>query len=793
MPQSRTPSTNAWDTPVGDSTQGQFAQVYAEEANLIALRRRNLGVQANADASKLSLPESIFPSNGFVAAPVLDGVLTELEQTQPAWQHEEAENHCQPRQGLIGLALSGGGIRSSTFNLGVMQAVQRAGLFPYMDYLSTVSGGGYIGTYLTTSIQENLSLGESPMIDSTTSEQDRADPFPFVHQTGQVENSRFRHLRNYASYLTPQGRAQLLFAPLILLRGFLINLLAIAPLMLGAALCLFVLLDYQSATGNFVFAWEPWLAEQLLAEAAGVYDLKQRVLLRFPLSLLALALLVGYFFSYPLVHFRDFWRGVTENTRRGARMARLKRYRAFFLIFVAAVALESMPLLMEWLHKPHYWLACLGSVSLLQSALAQRVLVWLKAKLASMAMLLAALILMLLLLVAVLFVAKMMIQMRLHWQWVLVFGGLAFVYALVFVDINATSIHKYYKDHLVKAFVAQAAADDAPDPNRRGQWVPRLSELKQTHQPYHLLNVTLNMDWGDKDNQLFKNGRRASFFIFSKFFCGGPRCGYVPTEQLEKVERDLDIGTAMAISGAAVAPNMGRVGNPWLGFLFAFFNVRLNYWLRNPMQLDKQGDKVSVWYRPGPLYLLREMLQRLGSERPFVNLSDGGHIENTGIYELLRRQCRLIIAGDGECDTRLTFGGLAEVIRLARIDFGFRIQMDGLDELRAGEQRYAIGTIYYHEDWQNPQNNRIGKLIYLKSNLGGDYNLAATLNQELYRTSAGRDDDYLFDRNAYLAFYRSMHPDFPHETTADQLFDEAQFESYRALGFQVAASALLNP
>src|SRR5439155_1523100 len=47
-----------------------------------------------------------------------------------------------------GLALSGGGIRSASFNLGVLQAFFRAGLLRHVDYLSTVSGGGYIGSYL---------------------------------------------------------------------------------------------------------------------------------------------------------------------------------------------------------------------------------------------------------------------------------------------------------------------------------------------------------------------------------------------------------------------------------------------------------------------------------------------------------------------------------------------------------------------------------------------------------------------------------------------------------------------
>ena len=49
-------------------------------------------------------------------------------------------------QQLSGLALSGGGIRSATFSLGVIQALVEKGKFKFVDYISTVSGGGYIGS-----------------------------------------------------------------------------------------------------------------------------------------------------------------------------------------------------------------------------------------------------------------------------------------------------------------------------------------------------------------------------------------------------------------------------------------------------------------------------------------------------------------------------------------------------------------------------------------------------------------------------------------------------------------------
>ena len=161
-----------------------------------------------------------------------------------------------------------------------------------------------------------------------------------------------------------------------------------------------------------------------------------------------------------------------------------------------------------------------------------------------------------------------------------------------------------------------------------------------------------------------------------------------------------------------------------------------------------------------------------------VNLSDGGHVDNLGIYELLRRKCRLIIVGDGECDTSFEFHGLLQALRLAQIDLAVKVTMEGLDQIRRGEQQFAIGTIQYG-------NGLTGKLIYLKSALLGDNTLRSILSEEAYLSSPHRTDDLGFDEAGYLALYKAGHPDFPHETTLDQFFDEAQFECYRALGFQV--------
>src|SRR5260370_24831083 len=68
-----------------------------------------------------------------------------LPLADPSAKGDYEEAH---RTSPFGVSFSGGGIRSATFNLGVAQGLAELGLLPYVDYLSTVSGGGYIGTWL---------------------------------------------------------------------------------------------------------------------------------------------------------------------------------------------------------------------------------------------------------------------------------------------------------------------------------------------------------------------------------------------------------------------------------------------------------------------------------------------------------------------------------------------------------------------------------------------------------------------------------------------------------------------
>ena len=243
----------------------------------------------------------------------------------------------------------------------------------------------------------------------------------------------------------------------------------------------------------------------------------------------------------------------------------------------------------------------------------------------------------------------------------------------------------------------------------------------------------------------------------------------------------------MAISGAAAAPNMGMASMRPLSATIALLNVRLGRWLRHPLDIVKyQGSKWPMkWWRgsPGPLYLLSEAFFKSGadiSERKpddkssagFVFLTDGSHIENLGIYELLRRRCSLIVAVDAESDPDFTFSSLVQLERFARIDFGTRIVMDWTpigDGSRAASDNakkrvvspkpgphVALGLIDYPPAGDSKVREK-GALIYIKASVSGD-------------------------ESGYVTAYKAANPAFPQESTMDQLFSEEQFEVYRALG-----------
>ncbi len=283
------------------------------------------------------------------------------------------------------------------------------------------------------------------------------------------------------------------------------------------------------------------------------------------------------------------------------------------------------------------------------------------------------------------------------------------------------------------------AADDQPPPLRL----------------LHVVNMALNMV---RTDNMAWHERKADSFTSTMFHTGNARLGYRDSARYAGKD-GITLGTAMSISGAAVSPNMGYQSSPLMAFLLTLLNVRLGAWFGNP---GKAGDATHEREAPrlGLLTLLWEAFGRTTDHHGYVYLSDGGHFENLGLYEMVRRRCGFIVVCDAGQDSTCRFEDLGNAIRKVRIDFGIpilfddmRIQARGADGKGAGAH-FAVGTIDYAAVDAGAQP---GKLLVLKASLTGD---------------EPRD----------VLDYADRVPQFPHESTAHQFFSEAQFESYRALG-----------
>jgi hypothetical protein len=335
------------------------------------------------------------------------------------------------------------------------------------------------------------------------------------------------------------------------------------------------------------------------------------------------------------------------------------------------------------------------------------------------------------------------------------------------VDINLFSFHMYYRNRLTRCYLG------AVNPNRDADAFtnfddddsPRMQDMVQ--RPYHLVNTALNLT---RISNLAWQERKAASCVLSPLFCGfflpvrGTRSGgpkrqaqnfYARTEDYVGGLGYVRLGAALSISGAAASPNSGYHTSQAVAFLLTVFNVRLGWWLQNPARADK-------WGKRGPRFagslLLKELLAFTDERSSYVYLSDGGHFDNLGLYELVRRRCRYIIASDAGMDPKFEFEDLGNAIRKCQIDLGVRIEI-GVEGIRPGADgrslfHCAVGYIHYES---SPLGGETGYLLYIKPSVCGN-------------------------EPTDVAQYRAAHPEFPHQPTSDQWFDESQFESYRRLG-----------
>lgn len=361
-------------------------------------------------------------------------------------------------------------------------------------------------------------------------------------------------------------------------------------------------------------------------------------------------------------------------------------------------------------------------------------------------------------------------ESRRYWM-AIVIGGSALLVLSVFVNLNRIGLHYFYRDRILETYLRSEVVSKR-DLSMRTFLDTMEMRLKDVHgnqvdaqdkpldtntnvpgntAPYLLVSAALNLA-GSRD--LTRKDRKSGYFLFSKYFCGSKQTGYLETETY--ADGTTQLARALTVSGAAAGTGVGYQTFFAQSFLAALFNIRLGQWVPNPRR--NSGQRLAFW----PAYIIREVFGLTNEWSRLVNVSDGGHTgDNVGIYPLLERRCQVIIACDAEADSSIAFGSFTEALRHAYVDLGVDVDIDLsmiLPDPATGlsKSHCAIGRIRYPECPQRPS-----WLIYIKNSLNGN-EPAPVLN------------------------YKRTSPAFPHESTADQFFDDAQFESYRALGDHIA-------
>jgi hypothetical protein len=341
-------------------------------------------------------------------------------------------------------------------------------------------------------------------------------------------------------------------------------------------------------------------------------------------------------------------------------------------------------------------------------------------------------------------------------------GFLALAWLMArFININKFSLHGMYRDRIIRAYLGASNPERYQDPEtvRKVKDGPNLftgfaqSDNLLMHQltrkPFHVVNICLNLVAGER---LAWQQRKAQSFTVSPLHCGNYQLGY---RNSEGYGDGISLGTAVTISGAAASPSMGYHTSAATGFIMTLLNARLGAWLGNP---GPAGDR--TWKHPGPYSaiasLMREAFGLTNNKSKYVYLSDGGHFENLALYEMVLRRCRHIVVLDSGCDPTFTYEDLGNALRKIRIDLNIPIvfEDDWVRPLRQRTKRCAVARIDYSVA-DGPCEP--GYLIYIKPMLLGD-------------------------ESPDVESYAKSDATFPHQSTADQWFDESQTESYRMLG-----------
>jgi hypothetical protein len=700
----------------------------------------------------------------------------------------------------VGICLSGGGIRSASYCLGALQSLSRHGLLSgeqSAKYLSTVSGGSYIATALTM-VTKGPADGESnpqddkkrAIVPPRTCPPGMPDRTPFAHGSPEEQ-----YLRDHTLYLT-HGRAGVPGVVWRILLGVIFNL---AIVTIGLAL-------FTVPLGWLYATWWPSLRAgcPTSCPVSSPFAIPQGLWLSIIL-VSATAFLIG--FVWLAWRFRNdtrrTWCGGISGVLLASSLAMLLFFvaipevihlaRPFYLtltppgsdpttktttVTVASVGLVGV--LGAWLAAARRLMASAGSV---EKEAIKGIGGFVEKHRQLMLAVAATIAGPLLVLTGVVISAYWGAAYRpgfsgsggwelLAWVAVVVVSLLLWFRA----DVTVWSLYPIYRNRLSSAFVLkriERADGDPPSPTAVGNEdaMPRpyadtyqLSKFQPKDFPELIICAAANIsDYGKTPS-----GSHVTSFTFSSKYIGGPLVGAQRTVDYEEAigrhnaqARFTTLPTAMAISGAAFSPSMGKMTRAPYRFFLALANLRLGVWVPNPRRLEKfKSRNVLHQVLPRPQYFLREMFGRNHLDAPFLYVTDGGHYENLGLVELLRRKCKKIWCIDASGDHVDTFDTLGGALQTAQAELQVTIDIEPLRDIKpstpAGsktqyvKQPFCKGTIHYPD-------GETGELVLVKAGVP-------------------------LDAPWSIRAYALQHPKFPCDPTLDQLFDAERFEAYRELG-----------
>lgn len=730
-------------------------------------------------------------------------------------------------EGKIGIACSGGGIRSAAFCLGALQVLQEKKKLQQATYLAGVSGGSYIAAAFSMVRRTwPVDAAETANTDDSDPGAVNADHPPFF--PGSPEE---QYLRNRSSYLAPGAFGKIQFGHRLLL-GMAINFLFVVFATVTIAVPLALLyggiyprlaahVGRMGLCARLTHGTLPGNPQDALCR----FDpLHIPFALWFGLVVLAaLALLAGA--SSMLAY---HWRG------QKAEAIQVWSLRALLVVGSLAFLLIGLPVLLSLVRalgaatsasvstaaaiahtqtrgasevSPTTAIAAGagGTATLAGAVLLQLRADWNEAKVVAgdvgkarewfaklsprlrllLAYMIAAIVGPALTLLVALMAMTFALNLPRVWEpWALA-GLLASLFALAyyFADLTTWSLHSFYRRRLCSAFAlkrvrfndfpAIASTDTGVALERDYHHPVRLSQTAVPEEdgcerwPTLLVCASANVS----DDAATPPGRAVTSFTFSATAMGGPLVGAVSTQALEDgCDEDrrayFTLPAAVAMSGAALSPSMGKMTRWPLRFLMALANVRLGVWVPNPrrLRLPPAGESVepSQFPRPRPLYLLRELLGINTVNSQYLYVTDGGHYENLGLVELLRRGCTEIYVFDASNDD---FGAVGDAVSLARSELDVKVKLD-YSTLRPDEQSGLSATDCVPAQIEFPDEPDMRANLYYA---------------RLTMTA---------DAPADAVAYRGQDERFPHDPTTDQLYTDQRFEAYRALGAHAARTAL---